>query len=293
MIDVAALPDRHSEAWRYSDLRKALRGVAIVDAPATDDVHPIARLSGGVERVALAPGERRLVVERPEGLGVEARAVEYDVGAGAHLTRVVLQMGGAFPLCLTRVRLGENSRFSQMHYSEGAQLARVETDVTIEGAGAEAVLFGAYLCAAGRHADLTSRVTHRVGGSRTVQLVKGAARAGGRGVFQGKIIVAEGAAGTDARQGHHGLMVEDGAEIDAKPELEIYADDVQCAHGATIGSLDADALFYLRSRGIGEAEARALLIEAFLAEAILPELDEGLREEIAGRMRGWLNGGAR
>jgi Fe-S cluster assembly protein SufD len=121
-----------------------------------------------------------------------------------------------------------------------------------------------------------------------VQLVKGAARPGGRGVFQGKIVVAEGAQKTDARQTHRALLLGDGAEIDAKPELEIYADDVQCAHGNTIGALDETALFYLRSRGLPLAQARALLIEAFLLEAIPDWLDEALRGEIEGAIDGWL-----
>jgi Fe-S cluster assembly protein SufD len=127
-----------------------------------------------------------------------------------------------------------------------------------------------------------------VAGGTTQQLVKGAVRAGGRGVFQGKIVVDRGAQKTDARQHHQALLLEEGAEAFAKPELIINADDVQCAHGNTIGALDEQALFYMRQRGLPEAEARALLTEAFLLEALPEDLDAGLRDELAGRVSAWL-----
>jgi Fe-S cluster assembly protein SufD len=161
----------------------------------------------------------------------------------------------------------------------------------VEGAGAEVELNGVYMTGAGRHADLTSSIEHKVGGGKTRQLIKGAARKGGRGVFQGKIVVAPHAQKTDARQYHHGMLLEDGAEIYAKPELMIYADDVLCAHGNTAGGLDERALFYMRSRGVPEAEARALLIEAFLVEAIPDGLDAAIRDELTGRIAAWLREG--
>ncbi len=129
-------------------------------------------------------------------------------------------------------------------------------------------LDGVYLLAGKRHADLTTVVTHAGIDGATGQLTKGVVRDQARGIFQGKIIVAEGADHTDARMGHHALVLSDRAEVDAKPELEIYADDVACAHGNTVGALDDDALFYARQRGIPELEARALLTEAFIGEVI-------------------------
>src|SRR5215470_8390223 len=153
----------------------------------------------------------------------------------------------------------------------------METHVSIEGEGASVELNGLYMCASGRHADLTSVIEHKFGAGQTKQLIKGVARKGGRGVFQGKIVVAHEAQKTDARQTHHGLLLEEGAEIFAKPELMIFADDVRCAHGNTAGGLDEDLLFYLRSRGVSEPKARALLIEGFLGEAVPGELREELR----------------
>jgi Fe-S cluster assembly protein SufD len=181
-------------------------------------------------------------------------------------------------------------RFRQFTFAEGGRLVRLETQVSVEGAGAEVSLNGVYLAGAGRHADLTSVVAHKVGGSQTRQLVKGAARRGGRGVFQGKILVAREAQKTDAQQHHHALLLEEGAEVYAKPELEIYADDVACAHGNTAGSLDEQALFYMRSRGIGLEDARALLIQAFLQEAVPAWLDGALLAEVEGRLGRWLAG---
>ena len=119
-------------------------------------------------------------------------------------------------------------------------------------------------------ADLTTEVIHEGEGGSTAQLHQGARCAARslRAVFQGRIVVARGADRTDAKMGHHGLILSERAEIDAKPELEIYADDVACAHGNTVGALDEEALFYARSRGIPEAEARAMLTEAFVGEVV-------------------------
>ncbi|MCA3719329.1 MAG: SufD family Fe-S cluster assembly protein, partial [Brevundimonas sp.] len=118
----------------------------------------------------------------------------------------------------------------------------------------------------------------------TSQLTKGVGRDMARGVFQGKIVVERGADGTDARMGHHALILGERAEANAKPELEIYADDVQCAHGNTVGNLDESALFYMEQRGIPADEARALLTQAFLIEVVDRIAHEGAREGV----RSWL-----
>ena len=146
-------------------------------------------------------------------------------------------------------------------------------------------LGGVYLLDGGRHADSTSVVHHTGPGGVTQQLVKGAAAAKGHGVFQGKFIVDRAAQKTDARMTHRAMMLDDRAEIDAKPELEIYADDVQCAHGNALGALDETALFYMRQRGIPAPRARALLIESFLAEPLDAIADEALRDELKTALR--------
>lgn len=161
--------------------------------------------------------------------------------------------------------------------TSGAKRQRFETRVR-HALGATARLDGVYLLAGERRADLTSEVVHGAPGASTAQLAKGCVRDQARAVFQGRIIVARGADGTDARMGHHALILSDRAEVDAKPELEIYADDVACSHGNTVGALDEEALFYVRQRGVPDAEARALLTEAFVGEVVDRIQHDGARD---------------
>lgn len=281
----ADLPTRRTEAWKYSDLRAALGERDVVLREGRDVIE---RLASATQAQTVPAGETRLCVVRlGAAAGLEARAEDWRVEAGATLVRVVLQAGGDTPLSVARVALARGAKLRQFILAEGARLARIETHVDAAEA-AEVELNGVYMCRKGRHADLTSVINHAAPNGQTRQLIKGVARSGGRGVFQGKIVVAPHAQKTDARQYHHGMLLEDGAEIFAKPELMIHADDVQCAHGNTAGGLDARALFYMRARGVPEAEARALLIEAFLMEAILDGLDGQTRHDIETRIRTWL-----
>jgi Fe-S cluster assembly protein SufD len=284
-VNAAQLPNRRVEAWKYSDLR-----AAIGDAPyqLRDGRDIIERLAPETAKLILPAGKQHVLVARLFGGALEAQAAEISLEPGATLTRILLQSGDGVSLSTARVKVEAGAKFRQIILSEGARLARIETHVSVEGDGAHVDLNGIYMIGAGRHADLTSVIEHKVGGGTTRQLIKGVARKGGRGVFQGKIVVAPQAQKTDARQYHHGMLLEDGAEIFAKPELMIHADDVQCAHGNTAGGLDERALFYMRSRGLPEAEARALLIEAFLMEAIPDGLDAAIRDELMGRIGAWL-----
>ncbi len=284
------LPTRRVEAWRYSDLARALDGAS---TPMVGDGEIIERLARGAtaftERV-LSGGEKDVVVDYVEPEGFAPRAESIIVGAGGAYHRIVLQRGDSVALSSCRVRLEAGAVFRQFIIAEGGKLARIETHVDVAGEGAEVELNGVYLCAEGRHADLTSVVTHKAHGGKTNQLIKGVARKGGRGVFQGKILVERAAQKTDARQYHHGMLLEEGAEIFAKPELMIHADDVACAHGNTAGGLNEGPLFYLRSRGVPEAEARALLTEAFLLEALPDWAPPDVRAEIEARASAWLRG---
>lgn len=285
---MSALPSRRDEAWRWSDLRAA---VGDADVRVGLGAHIIERLAapfGAASKLAIAEGQSETLLAHIEPTGFAAEALDIDVGANATLTRFVLQTGAGIPVALTRVKLGENATFRQFVLSEGARLARLETEVELNGVGASADLCGVYLVRDGAHADLTSRIVHRAPDTRTNQMVRGVARRGGRGVFQGQIEVGVGAAGVDARQHHDALLLEDGAEVFAKPELRIDCDDVQCAHGNTVGALDAEALFYMRQRGIDEASARALLIEAFVGEAVPDWAPPEMREKIVAQIRSWL-----
>ena len=296
----ADLPTRRVEAWKYSDLRAAL-GEAVLPPAAANPPNAWGKLDGVIDRLALGQGahaltkvragESEVLIERLEDASLSASVREIQVLPGASLTRIVVQPASAgVVLNAAHVSLSEAAQYRQLVFCEGAKLARIETHVSVDGEGAQVELNGLYLCGPGRHGDLTSVVDHRVANGQTRQLIKGVAKKGGRGVFQGKIIVAHGAQKTDARQYHHGMLLEDGAEIFAKPELLIHADDVQCAHGNTAGGIDEGALFYLRSRGLPVEQARGLLIEAFLAEAILDGLPDEINDELVGRIHVWLGG---
>lgn len=290
MSIAAELPNRRVEAWKYSDLRQAVGDQPHALRGGRDIIE---RLAPGTQRSTVRTGESLLFVERmDDDRHMDARAFEFTLEPAAALTRVVIQTGADLPLSIARARLGAGAKYRQFVLAFGGRLARLETHVSVEGQGAEVTLNAAYLAGAGRHADLTSVIEHKAPGGVTRQLIKGVARKGGRGVFQGKIVVERDAQKTDARQHHRGLLLEEGAEIFAKPELMIHADDVQCAHGNTAGGLDEGALFYMRSRGIPEADARALLIEAFLVETIPESLPEALRDELTGLIRTWLTTGS-
>jgi Fe-S cluster assembly protein SufD len=176
------------------------------------------------------------------------------------------------------VALAPGADFGQTALASGARRQRIQTHVGHPGGGAKLRLDGVYVLAGKRHADLTTVVEHVGTDGVTMQLAKGVVRDQARGVFQGRIVVTPGADRTDARMEHHALILSDRAEVDAKPELEIYADEVACSHGNTVGALDEDALFYARQRGIPEPEARAMLTEAFIGEVIDRIQHEGARE---------------
>jgi Fe-S cluster assembly protein SufD len=233
--------------------------------------------------VDVAPGGRLTLLETYEGDAggyVAHASLAIALGEGAWLERIVLAADGAQGVSVSEaeVTLAAGADYGQSVLLSGARRQRVETRVNHPGAGAKLRLDGVYLLADKRHADLTTIVTHQGTDGVTMQMAKGVVRDQARGVFQGRIIVAEGADRTDARMGHHALILSDRAEVDAKPELEIYADDVACSHGNTVGALDEDALFYARQRGIPEAEARALLTEAFIGQVIDRIGHEGARE---------------
>ena len=221
------------------------------------------------------------------GLGYFANTlIEIVLEPGAALERIVRldEPADAISISTSEVRLAAGSSLRQTVLGFGARLQRHETHVRHPGAGALADVNAAYVLRDRRHFDLTTTVVHEGEGGTTRQLIKGVVADEGRGVFQGRITVHAGADRTDARMGHHALVLSDRAEVDAKPELEIWADDVQCAHGNTVGSLDENALFYARCRGMSEPQARALLTEAFIGEAVDRIGHEAARE----RARGWI-----
>ncbi len=224
------------------------------------------------------------------GAGFSSFLIEVGMQEGGTVRRTVLQRGKAdeAQAITAVVSLGDKSQYSQTALAFGAKVARLETRLRHQESGSHATLNGAYLCADGYHADFTSHVRHGAPSSITRQVTKGAVLDGGTGVFQGKFHVPRTIGQhTDADMQHQALLLEDGAEVFAKPELEIYADDVECAHGNTSGALDPNQLFYMRQRGIPEAEARALLTEAFIAEA-LEDASEHVQDAMLEAARSFL-----
>ncbi|CCG07667.1 Fe-S cluster assembly protein SufD [Pararhodospirillum photometricum] len=208
---------------------------------------------------------------------------------GAQLSHARLICGAADGVTVgaTLASVAAGARYETFSLTLGGRLVRNETRVRLEGEGAQALVNGAYAVRAGQHVDNTVFVDHAVPHATSSQLFKGVLDETGRAVFQGKILVRRDAQGSDGRQLHRALLLAPGAEVDIKPELQIYADDVVCGHGATAGEMDLDQLFYLQSRGLDAATARALLVEAFLDDAIGTVTDERLQEALVERVRDW------
>ena len=265
------------------------RGAAHIDVlPGEVQVVALRILSRGdgahAARVSISveAGGTLTLLESYEGQGayLSQTGLIISLGGGASLERIVLAADDADGVTVSQaeVDLAPGATLAQTMLTAGARRQRLQTTVRHPGGHAELRLDGVYLLAGKRHADLTTTVTHRGVDGVTAQLTKGVVRDQARAVFQGKIIVAEGADRTDARMGHHALILSDRAEVDAKPELEIYADDVACAHGNTVGALDDDALFYARQRGMPEDVARAMLTQAFIGEVIDRIEHDGARD---------------
>ena len=217
-----------------------------------------------------------------EGDDLTTAAVSLRVGDGAALDHVKLQQAGpaATHLAPHVAEIGARARVSSFTLTQGAALAREERHVRLAGADSDVSVSGAYFLDGRQHGDTRLVVTHAAPGCISRERYKGLVGGAARGVFQGCIVVERGAQKTDAKQSIDALLLSDEARHDAKPELEIYADDVQCGHGATTGELDRQALFYLRSRGIARDEAERLLIQAFVHDGLTAIAHDGLRQAL-------------
>jgi Fe-S cluster assembly protein SufD len=225
------------------------------------------------------------VVEIHAGRGtyLTNAVTEIALGTGAILahTRVQRDAASAYHIARVSARLQRDARFTSHAVSLGAALARCEVEVQLAGEGAECALYGLYVAGGSQHADNRTDVEHASPHCTSNQLYKGVLGGHAHGVFNGKVLVAKDAQKTDAHQTNRNLLLSDTALADTKPQLEIYADDVRCTHGATIGQLDAMAVFYLQSRGIGAAAAREMLTHAFARDTLTHCEPAGLREALA------------
>ena len=189
-------------------------------------------------------------------------------GAQLEHYRVQRESKSAYHVSTTSAELGRASRYETTSINLGAQLSRHDVSVVMDHEGAETSVDGLYMVDSDQHTDTHSIIDHKVAHCTSHQLYKGILDGNGRAVFNGKVFVREGAQKTDAQQTNKNLLLSDKARVDTKPQLEIYADDVKCAHGAAIGQIDPEELFYLETRGIGPELGRSLLTYGFAEEVI-------------------------
>jgi Fe-S cluster assembly protein SufD len=272
---------------------------ALLHVPAGVDAGIVRLVSLSTEGAAAHPrhtirldeGARLTVLDVSAGTGTYFHnpVTEVHVAAGATLTHVRLQdeSTSAYHLATLYAEVADRGTYDSFTLTLGARLARSELHTLLAGTHATAHLNGAQLLTGTQHGDFTSVVRHAAPHGTSRQTVKNVLAGRARGVFQGRIEVARGAQKTDGYQMNQALLLSPDAEIDTKPELEIFADDVKCSHGATVGELDADQLFYLRSRGVPDAEARAILVRAFLAEALDAVTDENIRAVLEDSVNRW------
>jgi Fe-S cluster assembly protein SufD len=239
--------------------------------------------------IALCAGSRATVVETYAGSGKYWRNdfALWRVEKDAALTRIALleESGEATHFeDIDAVLLTERAKLDAFSLLLGGATVRQEISVAMASVDAGCRIDGSYVVSGLEEANIVTTIDHQLPGGTTSELIKGVAAGRGHGAFQGTIKVREGAQQTDARQTSRNLILGRRASIDTKPELEILADDVKCAHGASVGELDETALFYLRSRGIPTDEARRLLIEGFLREPIEGIADAAIREHLLRRL---------
>lgn len=244
--------------------------------------------------VIVEPGARLTLIETFEGpAGVDYQvnaALELVIGDGAEVERIRVVGEGSEALHLSSIgiTLGEGACYNDFTLIGGGAVVRNQAFVRCGGRDARVGLRGVSLLRGKQHADTTLVLDHRVSGCESREVFRSVLDDKSRNVFQGKIIVQPDAQQTDARMVSNALMLSPDAEADNKPELEIFADDVQCGHGATAGALDENLKFYLMARGIPEAEAETLLIQSFVGEVIDAIAHEGMRAALAAVTEDWL-----
>jgi Fe-S cluster assembly protein SufD len=264
---------------------------------------PILLLVGtrGGDRTVVAHSRVLVVVED----GAMADLVEIHTGAGAYVNNAVTEIlvgrdarlghyklqaesGEAFHVAMTAVRCADGSTYDNFALSTGARLARNEIRATLAGRHIEYRINGGYLACGDQHLDTTTFIDHAEPDCASHELYKGVLAERAHGEFQGKILVRPDAQKTDGYQMNRALLLSREAEINSKPELEIYADDVKCSHGATVGELEDDQLFYLMARGISRERARAMLVAAYVDEAIDQIQREPVREAFRTAAADWM-----
>jgi Fe-S cluster assembly protein SufD len=244
--------------------------------------------------VAIGDGGTLTLIEThlgAEGSYVALPITVAQLGAGARLDRIKVQedAGRSYHLANAHIDLGADATLRDFTFTIGAGVTRNQGFITFSGEGGDARVTGSYLLHDRQHCDTRLVVDHAVPRCTSREIFKCVVDEEARGIFQGKVIVRPHAQKTDGKQSSHALLLSPTAEFDAKPELEIFADDVVCGHGATVTEIDHNHLFYLMARGIDEKAARGLLVKAFVAEVIEELDDEALVEALEARLDGWFS----
>ena len=240
--------------------------------------HGVSAFTNPVNVIRLAENSHLKIVEQYASIGeaavitVPAGYIQLDDGAGLDYYRVSIENAETNHVCNTSVRVSGSGTFKSHQYLLGSKLTRSNLEVGFTGPGGEAVLRGVYLGDENQHLDVRTYLDHAQPHCSSDQHFRGILNGQARGVFNGLVLVREQAQKTDAQQSNKNLLLSRDARVDTKPQLEIFADDVKCAHGATVGELDSDALFYLQSRGIDKKDAALMLTRAFAAE-VTQEID--------------------
>ena len=241
--------------------------------------------------ITVEAGARLTLLEVNLGAGVYFNNSVLSATIAADATLIHLRMQqeaeSAFHLSTVYADVAARGTYDSFSLALGGRLTRMEVHARLGGESAMAHLNAAQLLGGTQHGDFTTIVTHDAPSTASRQTVKNVLTGRARGVFQGKIEVARIAQKTDGYQMNQTLLLSRDAEINCKPQLEIYADDVKCSHGATIGELDAGQMFYLRSRGIPAEEARNMLVRAFLSEALDPITHDGARAAMEAAIAAW------
>lgn len=291
---IEQMPGRVAEALAALDDGRSFTflNTALTQSGAWIEVDPGVQVDVPLELVFVTVGEEAAVMTHPRvivrlGEGASLHLIEvhgcavpgpvltnlvcqFELQAGAQLVREKLQLGDTTTSFLgkTVVTLAAGARLTDNVATLGGGFTRNESELFLDGNGIEALLNGVYMPRGSEHVDTLVRIHHRAGGCHSNQFFKGVIEDQAHAAFAGKIIVYRDAQKTDAYQANNNLLLSDEAEIDTKPELEIYADDVKCSHGATVGAIDPEALFYLRARGLPRAVATSLLVYAFAGEVL-------------------------
>jgi Fe-S cluster assembly protein SufD len=243
-----------------------------------------------LNRVQVGDGAKCTIIERAHGGGLSSTISHLKIGSNAEVTYILLQETADDAVHMARIaaEIGSGAKLMLLVVNTGGGVVRREIDVTVAGENSDFRLRGMNLLSGSRHVDVTMVVRHLVEHTSSTEFMRNVVTGAAKGVFQGQIKVDAIAQKTDARMACNTLLLSDEAEFLAKPELEIFADDVACGHGATVAEINKDHLFYLMARGVPAVEARAMLVKAFISELLDEVEDQPLHDALQGRLTHWL-----